>query len=106
MCVHSGGKAEEAAREKREGAKQPSRVDYLSIDRNVAANQLTVTSIASGNLALYEVRVFYYVDKLQLHCLLAMYSDPILNLVFWKRGAWRGREREMFDGFSPLIDDL
>ena len=55
--MHSGEKAEEAAREKREGAKQPSRVDYLSIDRNVAANQLTVSSIASGNLALYEVHV-------------------------------------------------
>ena len=92
--MHSGGKAEEAAREKREGAKQPSRVDYLSIDRNVAANQLTVSSIASGNLALYEVCVFCYVDKLQLHCLLTMYSDPIFDLVFLEKGGGGGMERE------------
>ena len=51
--MHSGGKGEVAARER---AKQPTKVDYLSIDRNVAANQLTVSSVASGNLALYEVR--------------------------------------------------
>ena len=56
MRVHSGGKAEEAARE-RERVRQPAKVDYLSIDRNVAANQLTVSSVASGNLALYEVSV-------------------------------------------------
>ena len=50
--MHSGGKAAEAAGEK---AKQQKKVDYLSIERNVAANQLTVSSVASGNLALYEV---------------------------------------------------
>lgn len=49
--VHSGEKAEEAAKEK---VKQP-KVDYLSVSRNVAENQLTVSSITSGNLALYEV---------------------------------------------------
>ena len=61
MRVHSGGNAEEAARE-RERVRQPAKVDYLSIDRNVAANQLTVSSITSGNLALYEV----YLIKLRV----------------------------------------
>lgn len=37
------------------------KMDYLTVggqvdDRNVDANQLTVTSVISGNLALYEVR--------------------------------------------------
>lgn len=62
MRVHSGGKAEEAARE-RERVRQPAKVDYLSIDRNVAANQLTVSSVASGNLALYEVSVSLWTNS-------------------------------------------
>lgn len=49
--MHSGEKAEEAALSEGE---QP-KMDYLSINRNLAANQLTVSSVASGNLALYEV---------------------------------------------------
>ena len=46
-----GGKAEEAALEEMD---QP-KVDYLSATRNITNNQLTVTSVTSGNLALYEV---------------------------------------------------
>ena len=37
-----------------EEREQP-KVDYLSATRNINTNQLTVTSVASGNLALYEV---------------------------------------------------
>lgn len=55
LCMNSGEKAKEAG--EGSSAKQPSKVDYLSIDRNVAANQLTVSSITSGNLALYEVKL-------------------------------------------------
>ena len=46
--MHSGGKSEE-------GASEQPKMDYLSVKRNEADNQLTVSSVTSGNLALYEV---------------------------------------------------
>lgn len=46
-----GVKAEEAAGE---DTAQPQ-VDYLTANRNINTNQLTVSSVTSGNLALYEV---------------------------------------------------
>ncbi len=51
------------------GDEKPAKMDYLTVDgvsidygvtdtsKNVERNQMTVTSVASGNLALYEVRV-------------------------------------------------
>ena len=40
-----------------EDASEQPKMDYLSVKRNVAENQLTVSSVTSGNLALYEVYV-------------------------------------------------
>lgn len=51
--MHSGEKVEEASASG--GAAKQSRMDYLSVSGNEAANQLTVSSVTSGNLALYEV---------------------------------------------------
>lgn len=47
-------------------SKDPMKMDYLTVDNpssNVDRNQLTVTSVASGNLALYEV-LGYVTDEL------------------------------------------
>lgn len=47
------------------GSKEQVKMDYLTVNTpsaNIERNQLTVTSVASGNLALYEVAIAITID--------------------------------------------